>query len=167
VSVIKAEGKVKITWPAQTHVGLGGYFNIYHRISGGAFDYDDPINRNKILAWPDGRHPGAGFGPAGQRPAGMGVLSAPAGYGPAGYGPAGFGTFSYRYVTGLYDDGAHEFCVIAYDAAGNRITPAVATASVTIAAEPLPPTNLAVVSHDDATDTTVFSWTLTEDEQAA
>ena len=166
MNAIIAQAPVRIRWPAQAVVPVGGYYNIYRRQSGGAFDYDAaPVNAQSIAAWPNGNHPGRGYGPRGMRPRGRVAFGAPRGLGPRGLGQRGVGIFYQEFVTDWTDDGDYDFCVIGYDPAGNRITPAVAIAAVTVAGTPLPPSGLAASDYDAAADVIEFTWTLSEDDR--
>ena len=166
---ITAKSRVRLTWPAQHQVPPGGYYHLFHRVSGGSWDWGvaSRINVDPIEAWPQGRHPGFGYGPFGQRAFGYPAFGAPFGYGPFGSGPFGFGTFSLEYITDWYDDGDHEFAAIGYDKAGNAVTPATAVGTVTLAGEPIPPSDLSADSYDSGTDTLALSWALSPDDQDA
>jgi len=164
---IIAKAKVLLTFPAQHQVPPGGYYHVFHRISGGSWDWSAAarINPEPIEAWPDGDHPGRGYGARGQTPRGLPSMAMPRGSGPRGSGPRGFDTFNLEFTTDWYDDGDHEFAVVGYDKAGNATTPATAIGTVTLAGEPIPPSNFSADSYDSGTDTLSVSWTLSPDDQ--
>lgn len=157
---IIAQAKVKVSWPQAQQVPVGGSFNVYE-----TSDYNTPLNPSAIEAWPDGVGKiGYGRGLYGRGPYGRGQGGIGYGRGPYGRGLYGRCAYLLHFVTAPLTDGSHTLAVVGVDVAGNKITPATATATVAVAGIPgQPGTPTAEIDGSDI----VISWTASEHDQSS
>ncbi|NLF33262.1 MAG: hypothetical protein GX591_20545 [Planctomycetes bacterium] len=163
MTLIARSSAVRLRWPQQSGVA---WFNIYSDGgSGGAIDYDTPLNARPIVAWPDGEgYGGWGLGRWGYGRWGASAAGAGWGLGLWGFGPWGYGRGGLAHVVRYLADGTHTFAVVGFDAAGNAVTPAAVTAAVTVAAAPRPPSRLRPTAWDGPNNTLTLSYTLSPDD---
>lgn len=111
----------------------------------GAIDTQAPLNAEPIPATVEGESQG-GFG-----------------RGPFGRGGFGRSATRFTFTTPKLAAGVVALEVVAVDAAGNATGGAVAQVVATVPAPLRPPSELAVVGYDDATQTAALSWTPSPD----
>jgi len=142
---IRANADVELTFPQQRDADR---FDAFGDGCTGTIDYDTPINSRAIEAWPDGEARGGwGIGPWGSGPWGVAARGVGWGRGMWGFGAWGFGRQAIHHTLGDVDDGAYKLAVVGYDKADNRITPATTTATIVVAADPEPPTELLATAY--------------------
>ena len=159
--------RVRLRWPTQQQVPIGGGYYVYASAADGdTVNYDTPLNAAMIPAW-QGDHVGhkAGFGMAATG-SGFGDDSFGADADPAGFGQAAFGLDDFgrgdhwhEFTTSPLTDGTYKFAVCPVDAAGNINTSDALEISVTVAGTPYPPSAAEITAYDDATDTLTVEWT--------
>jgi len=162
---IVAKAAVRLQWPQEQQVPLGGAYRAYRDNRDGQIDYDAAVNAKPLPAWPEGEGKmGFGLGAFGACPFGFeGGLGF--GLGAFGSGPFGFESGPMQYVTAPLDDGTWKFAVVGFDAAGNGLVPSSVTASATIAGVPLPPGVPQIVQYDAQSDCLTVQWTLSPDDE--
>lgn len=175
---IIADAKVRVLWPAQQHVPLGGHYNLFRDDRDGVIDYDTPVNPIPVQAWPDGEGK-VGFGLGGgldedgqplgfgQGAFGYGAGGARFGQGGFGLGMHGFGAELHEYVTAPLADGTYRMAVVGYDGAGNRVTPADVEVEVAVAGAPAPPGRPTAATYDQPMDRLTLNWPLSKDDEEA
>jgi len=163
---INAHTRVRLQWPTDPAVELGGSFNAYHDEADGAINYTSSINNLPIEAWPEGRGAlGFGRGRFGRGPFGRGDGGFGFGRGWFGRGPFGHGAKMLQFITPELIDGDYKFAVCGVDKAGNVETPATIEEELTLAEEPEPPTNLTVTGYVKGTDTLTINYALSADDE--
>ncbi len=163
---IEPTSRLRVAWPQDQRVNLGGAYNVYAGPEG-AVSYAAPISPAPIAAWPHGAGKvGFGLGRFGAAPFGRWD-------GGLGFGAAAFGAGLFGYGAGLLTcdtppmtDGIYDLAIAARDAAGN---PPVASGGRVVRAWPLgtpaEPSGLMAVSYNAGADALVFSFGLSPDDQ--
>ena len=143
--VMRAKSALRLSWLAGSDMPIDGYYIVYGNGGEGEIDYATPLSP-RLAAWPDC--------------VGFGEEDDSLGYGLDGYGLEAYGFGDGRLILASLSsipdsdpDGTWEFAVLAYDAAGNVISPAPVLAGIVLAGVPRPPTRLEPRGYDEETDT--------------
>ncbi len=122
-------------------LGRAGYFQVFSRVVGAAWDWDAPLLRRRFNPFPDGRCPGGlGSGPLGTGSLGHGYWGVGLGAGMCGRGPLGRGTRTLKATGPAMADGDYDIAVVGYDELGNADTVGDRVeAEITLAGVPQPP----------------------------
>ncbi len=166
MGIIAQDARVRIRWPQNQAVPLGGHYDAFRgNNAGGAVDYGSRINKRPIRAWPN--HAmckiGDGMGPDGSGADGFGWGGIGDGRGADGLGMDGFGAEMLEHLTDELPDGTYNFAVVGYDTAGNASTGNLDDEAV-LAGTPEPPGVPAADSYVKVTDTLRLTWTLSGDD---
>jgi len=163
VSIV-ATSRVRLSWPAEQHVPLGGRYYVYGGI--GSVGYASPL-AGPLPAWPRPQTKiGFGLGSFGGGAWGVGDADGVGfGMGHFGYGPFGIGGESLSVDLAHLADGTWHFAVCGCDAAGNVETPAAVTTNIALAGQPAPPSRLRATAYSAGGGGTLsLAWTKSSDD---
>ena len=170
MTAIIANARAAISWTPNPGLSDDGRYTLHRNDgAGGAVDYATVINTRRLPAYlsapTERRLYGRGLYPRGGASAhrGWGQGGAGRGNGPRGRSPRGFDLDLRTATTPELADATYDMAVVAVDAAGNP-TAAGATAAVTLAGSPEPPTELAADSYSSPAGQLTLTWTASTDD---